>query len=93
MQLRVATSQSKHKLYIGNIPKDLNKDTFKAQLDAVVKGERFCSYLSPSACSPPACLMSSKTCYSGRCCRRAHVSMRSVMLRCVPRKPPHPVHT
>ena len=38
LQLRVAPSQSKHKLYIGNIPKDLNKETFKEQLDAVVKG-------------------------------------------------------
>ena len=34
----MAPSQSKHKLYIGNIPKDLNKEAFKEQLDAVVKG-------------------------------------------------------
>ncbi|EIE23761.1 RNA-binding domain-containing protein [Coccomyxa subellipsoidea C-169] len=36
--LRVAPSQSKHKLYVGNIPRDLSKDTLKAELDAVVKG-------------------------------------------------------
>ncbi|KAK9905524.1 hypothetical protein WJX75_001554 [Coccomyxa subellipsoidea] len=36
--LRVAPSQSKHKLYVGNIPRELSKDALKEQLDAVVKG-------------------------------------------------------
>lgn len=39
MQLRVAPSQSKHKLYVGNIPKELNKDSLKEELSAVCKGE------------------------------------------------------
>ena len=37
----MAPSQSKHKLYLGNIPRDLSKDGLKEQLDAVVKGEPF----------------------------------------------------
>ena len=39
MQLRVAPSQSKHKLYVGNIPKELTTDTLKQELSAVAKGE------------------------------------------------------
>ena len=39
MQLRVAPSQSKHKLYVGNIPKELNKDTLKEEVSKVAKGE------------------------------------------------------
>ena len=38
-QLRVAPSQSKHKLYVGNIPKELTRDTLKEQISAVAKGE------------------------------------------------------
>ena len=41
VQLRVAPSQSKHKLYIGNIPRELSKEGFKEQLDAVVRGAAF----------------------------------------------------
>jgi hypothetical protein len=37
-QLRVAPSQSKHKLYIGNIPRELTKEQLREQLDAAVKG-------------------------------------------------------
>ncbi|CAK0783223.1 hypothetical protein CVIRNUC_006422 [Coccomyxa viridis] len=36
--LRVAPSQSKHKLYVGNIPKELTRDTLKEQISAVAKG-------------------------------------------------------
>lgn len=39
LQLRVAPSQSKHKLYVGNIPKELTTDTLKQELSAVTKGE------------------------------------------------------
>lgn len=39
VQLRVAPSQSKHKLYVGNVPKELTKDTLKEELSAVAKGE------------------------------------------------------
>ena len=38
-QLRVAPSQSKHKLYVGNIPKELTRDTLKEQISAVAKGQ------------------------------------------------------
>jgi hypothetical protein len=51
VQLRVAPSQSKHKLYIGNIPRELSKEAFKAQLDAVVRGAAFFAH-------PPTCLQS-----------------------------------
>ena len=46
MQLRVAPSQSKHKLYVGNIPKELNKDSLKEELSAVCKGEALFPLLS-----------------------------------------------
>ncbi|CAL5220907.1 g3002 [Coccomyxa viridis] len=36
--LRVAPSQSKHKLYVGNIPKELTTDTLKQELSSAVKG-------------------------------------------------------
>ena len=39
LQLRVAPSQSKHKLYVGNIPKELTTDTLKQELSSAVKGE------------------------------------------------------
>ncbi|KAK9837452.1 hypothetical protein WJX81_003692 [Elliptochloris bilobata] len=36
--LRVAPSQSKHKLYVGNVPKDMSKDDLQAMLQPLVKG-------------------------------------------------------
>ncbi len=39
LQLRVAPSQSKHKLYVGNIPKELTTDTLKQELSSAIKGE------------------------------------------------------
>ena len=39
LQLRVAPSQSKHKLYVGNIPKELTTETLKQELSAVTKGD------------------------------------------------------
>ncbi len=38
MQLRFAPSQSKHKLYVGNLPKDMSKDDLQAVLHPLVKG-------------------------------------------------------
>ena len=37
-QVRVAPSQSKHKLYVGNLPKDMSKDDLEAVLQPLVKG-------------------------------------------------------
>jgi hypothetical protein len=37
-QLRVAPSQSKHKLYVGNLPKDMSKEDLQATLAPLVKG-------------------------------------------------------
>lgn len=37
-QLRFQPSQSKNKLYLGNIPKDMMKDRIHAKLDEHVKG-------------------------------------------------------
>ena len=48
LQLRVAPSQSKHKLYVGNIPKELTRDTLKEQISAVAKGET-------PLCGAPSC--------------------------------------
>jgi len=39
-QLRVAPSQSKHKLYVGNLPKDMSKEDLQATLAPLVKGAR-----------------------------------------------------
>ncbi|CAL8471852.1 g11394 [Coccomyxa elongata] len=44
--IRVAPSQSKHKLYLGNIPRDLSKEGLKEQLDAIVKGVEAIDLLS-----------------------------------------------
>ena len=38
VQVRVAPSQSKHKLYVGNLPKDMSKDDLEAVLQPLVKG-------------------------------------------------------
>ena len=38
MQLRMAPSQAKHKLFVGNIPKAYNQDEVKRQLEQHVKG-------------------------------------------------------
>ena len=59
LQLRVAPSQSKHKLYVGNIPKELTRDTLKEQISAVAKGEApFLQHtqLSQPRCPPGLCL-------------------------------------
>lgn len=36
--MRVAPSQSKHKLYVGNLPKDMSKEDLEAVLQPLVKG-------------------------------------------------------
>ena len=50
----MAPSQSKHKLYIGNIPKDLSKEAFREQLDAVAKGARPPEWHLPTLTGPPS---------------------------------------
>ena len=40
-QLRFQPSQSKNKLYLGNIPKDMMKDAIHAKLDEHIKGSYF----------------------------------------------------
>lgn len=60
-QLRVAPSQSKHKLYVGNIPKELTRDTLKEQISAVAKGESFLHGV-------PCCHSHNVSMLDGMCC-------------------------
>lgn len=47
-QIRVLPSQSKNRLYLGNLPKTMSKDELEAQVRAATKGALLCTHLCSS---------------------------------------------